>query len=100
MGSGVKKKSNYKGLTHAFNKCYTANKDADIWHKYCIDNDIRISPVPTETGMFPEEWRISVCLGPYKRGEKAYISPNVYTIHNIHQQLEISKKYYYDKRND
>jgi hypothetical protein len=33
--------------------------------------------------MYPEEWRIEIRIGPYKRGEKAYLSPNVYTADNI-----------------
>ena len=48
--------------------------------------------------MQPEEWRIDVRLGPYKRGEKNYLSPNVYTADIIHQELYNMMKYYYDKR--
>ena len=40
MGSGLKKKSNHKGLSHAFNKCYTPHKDYNKWNTYCIHNDI------------------------------------------------------------
>jgi hypothetical protein len=48
--------------------------------------------------MYPEEWRIEVRIGPYKKGEKAYLSPNVYTADNIGRELYNMKKYYYDKR--
>ena len=41
---------------------------------------------------------IEVRLGPYKKGEKAYLTPNVYTIHNVFQEIERMKKYYYDKK--
>ena len=48
--------------------------------------------------MYPEEWRIGICLGPYKKGEKPYISPNVYTVDNIFEEMENMKKYYYNKK--
>jgi len=98
MGSGLRKKSNHKGLNYAFNKCYIQHKDYNKWNAYCIHNDIRISPAPTQKGPRPEEWRVEVRLGPYKRGEKAYLTPNVYTADNIFQEIERIKKYYYDKR--
>ena len=94
MGSGVKKKKGYKGLNTGF-----APSTIQIeYDRYCINNNIRISPKPTQQGMHPEEWRIEVRIGPYKKGEKAYLSPNVYTAENIHQKLYNMKKYYYDKR--
>ena len=94
MGSGVKKKKGYKGLNTGFTPSATQVE----YDRYCINNDIRISPKPTQQGMHPEEWRIEVRIGPYKKGEKAYLSPNVYTAENIHQELYNMKKYYYDKR--
>tara|TARA_X000001382_G_scaffold113983_1_gene92050 strand:- start:2152 stop:2487 length:336 start_codon:yes stop_codon:yes gene_type:complete len=97
MGSGLRKKSNHKGLTYAYNNCYTPHKDHIKWDTYCINNNIRISPVPTERGPRPEEWRIEVRLGPYKKGEKGYLSPNVYDCHSILIELERMKRYYYDK---
>ena len=94
MGSGVKKKGAYKGLNTGF----ISSAEQTEYHRYCVNNDIRISPKPTQQGMYPEEWRIEVRIGPYKKGEKAYLSPNVYTAENIHQELYNMKKYYYDKR--
>jgi hypothetical protein len=94
MGSGLKKKGNYKGLNTGF----SPSKEQTKWMRYCVDNDIRISPVPTQKGMQPEEWRIDVRLGPYKKGEKNFLSPNVYTADIIHQELYNMMKYYYDKR--
>jgi hypothetical protein len=93
MGSGLKKKSNYKGLMS-----YEPSPEELKWSRYCIRNNIRISPKPTQQGMYPEEWRIEVRIGPYKKGEKAYLSPNVYTADNIGRELYNMKKYYYDKR--
>ena len=94
MGSGVKKKKGYKGLNTGFMPSVTQIE----YDRYCVNNNIRISPKPTQQGMHPEEWRIEVRIGPYKKGEKAYLSPNVYTAENIHQELYNMKKYYYDKR--
>ena len=94
MGSGVKKKKGYKGLNTGF----TPSAAQVEYDRYCVNNDIRISPKPTQQGMHPEEWRIEVRIGSYKKGEKAYLSPNVYTAENIHQELYNMKKYYYDKR--
>jgi len=90
-----KRKSSYKGLkgTNWF-----PTKEYNKYNSYCIDNNIRIFPVPTVKGMYPDEWRIGVCLGPYKKGEKPYLSPNVYVAENIYQEMEQMKKYYYDKR--
>ena len=90
MGSGLKKKKSYKGLNNGF----TPTPEQIEWHRYCVNNNIRISPKPTQQGMQPEEWRIEVRLGPYKKGEKAFLSPNVYTVDNIWQELYNMKKYY------
>ena len=69
-----KKKSNYKGLSSTK---WFPTKEYNKWESYCVDNNIRLFPVPTTKGLYPEEWRIGVCLGPYKKGEKPYLSPNV-----------------------
>jgi hypothetical protein len=94
MGSGVKKKKSYVGLNTGF----IPTTEQYEWLRYCINNDIRISPVPTTKGPQPEEWRIEVRIGEYKRGEKGYLSPNVYTSDNIWEELFNMSKYYYDKR--
>jgi len=90
-----KKKKGYRGLTTSE---WSPHKDYNKWNSYCVDNNVRIFPIPTTRGLYPEEWRIGICLGPYKRGEKPYVSPNVYTVDNIYQEMERMKKYYYDKR--
>ena len=94
MGSGLKKKAKYKGLNTGF----TPNEEQRKWSRYCINNNIRIIPAPTQRGMYPEEWRIAINIGPYEKGEKTYLSPNVYTADNIWQELYNMKKYYYDKK--
>jgi hypothetical protein len=95
MGSGLKKKINYKGLSTTN---WIPTEDYNKWNSYCIENDIRIFAVPTQQGPRPEEWRIGICLGPYKRGEKPYFSPNVYSVDTIYEEMSSMKKYYYDKR--
>tara|TARA_B100000029_G_scaffold288867_1_gene282619 strand:+ start:672 stop:971 length:300 start_codon:yes stop_codon:yes gene_type:complete len=90
-----KKRTGYKGLSGSK---WTPTPLYDKWNLYCMDNDIRVFPIPVEKGMYPEEWRIGICLGPYKKGEKPYISPNVYTADNIFEEIANMKKYYYDKR--
>tara|TARA_B100000029_G_scaffold214121_1_gene212065 strand:+ start:1049 stop:1348 length:300 start_codon:yes stop_codon:yes gene_type:complete len=90
-----KKRTGYKGLSASK---WTPTPLYDKWNLYCMDNDIRIFPIPTEKGMYPEEWRIGICLGPYKKGEKPYIAPNVYTAYNLFEEIANMKKYYYDKR--
>ncbi len=91
----TKKKKGYRGLKATE---WTPHKDHHKWNSYCVDNNIRLALAPTSQGMYPEEWRIVISLGPYKRGEKPYLSPNVYTIDNVYEELERMKKYYYDKR--
>jgi len=90
-----KKKTNYKGLS---NTSWFPTEVYHKWNSYCIDNNIRIAPQPTQQGSYPEEWRIGICLGPYKKGEKPYVSPNVYTVDNIFEEMGNMKKYYYNKK--
>jgi len=90
--AAVKKKKNYKGLGTSF----IASPEQLKWDKYCIENDIRIAPVPTSQGLYPEEWRVGVSLGSdYKT---VYKTPNAYLVDEIWQEVYKAKKYYYDKR--
>ena len=43
---------------------------------YCIRNDIRIAPQGIQND--PDNWRITITLGPYKRGEKPNVAPSIY----------------------
>ena len=45
----------------------------------------------------PDNWHIEVRLGPYTKGEKGYVSPNVYDRKNIWKEYYLMCKYYYDK---
>ena len=88
------KKETHKGLSYNYPTMTNKENKINIW---CINNNVRISPKPTKPGMFPEEWYIEIRLGPYKTGEKAHLSPNIYTFENIHQEVRKMQKYYYDK---
>ena len=87
-------KTTHKGLSYNYP---TMSKQENEINSWCIRNNIRISPVPTKPGLFPEEWHIEIRLGPYKKGEKAHLSPSVYTHENIHHEIRRMQKYYYDK---
>lgn len=88
------KKNTHKGLMYNYPSMTSQEDKINTW---CIHNNVRISQVPTKMGMFPEEWRLEVRLGTYKKGEKAHLSPSVYTHENVHQELRRMQKYYYDK---
>lgn len=92
MGSGLRsrgKKDAYKMPS------YTTSIEEEKWHKYCMDNNIRISPI----GIFkePGQWKIGINIGKYKRGEKINLSPSIYNKHTIWEEFYKTCKYYYDK---
>lgn len=88
------KNNTHKGLCFEYPSMNKEERKINIW---CINNNVRINPVPTKPGMFPEEWKIEIRLGSYKKGEKAHLSPSVYTHDNIHQEIRRMQKYYYEK---
>jgi|TARA_R110000787_G_scaffold91324_1_gene192607 hypothetical protein len=88
------KNNTHKGLCFEYPSMNKEERKINIW---CINNNVRINPVPTKPGMFPEEWKIEIRLGSYKTGEKPHLSPSVYTHDNIHQEIRRMQKYYYEK---
>ena len=74
---------------------YLPSPDEMKWRNYCIRNNIRISPVGIKEDN--QKWRISICLGPYKKWERANVSPSVYDKHTIWPEYYRMCKYYYDK---
>ncbi len=89
--AAIKKRKNYKGL----GKDFIATDEQLKWDKFCIKNNIIISPSPVTTGFYPEEWRVAVSLGSdYKT---IYKTPNAYLADEIWQEVYKTKKYYYDK---
>ena len=68
------------------------------WFNYCINNNIRISPVPTTRGLQPGKWKIEIRLGPYQKDEKAHRSPLFYDSKEIWPEIYKTMKFYYDKR--
>jgi hypothetical protein len=74
---------------------YYADAEETKARDFCVRNNIRISPL----GIYndPDHWRIGINIGPYKRGEKPNISPNIYDKNTIWQEYYKFCKYYYDK---
>jgi hypothetical protein len=68
--------------------------------RYCIRNNIRISIVPQSQGMHPNNFKISVSLGAYERGEKVNLSPYIYSKEVIVKEMYKAMKYYYEKHRD
>jgi len=95
MGSGLAKKRSYKGLS-AYAE--TLSLEEQKHFNYCIKNNIRISPIPTTQGLYPDEWKIEIRLGPYKKGEKSHVSPLSYNDKEIWLEINKTRKFYYDKR--
>ena len=92
MGSGLTgrgKKDAYKMPS------YNSSLEEETWQKYCIDNNIRISPYGIHQE--PGKWKIAIAFGSYKKGEKINFSPSVYNKHNIWSEYYQMCKYYYDK---
>ena len=61
---------------------------------YCVKNNIRIFPVCVENG---KSWKVGINLGPYKKGEKPNLSPDVYVPGEIQKQIYKASIYYYNK---
>ena len=92
MGSGLRKKKGKSEWEYYI-------PDEEDWKalRHCINNNIRICMIPMEQGMDPRNFKISVALGPYQRGEKVNLSPNIYSKEIIVQEMYKAMKYYYDK---
>ena len=75
---------------------YFPSTEERKWMNYCVDNNIRISqqPVKEEIG----RWRMTVNIGPYKKGEVPHLSPSVYDKDTVYPAYYQMCKYYYDKR--
>ena len=44
---------------------YTHNEEELKWYKYCVQNNIRISPYGIQNDN--DHWHIAISLGPYKK---------------------------------
>ena len=91
MGIRERKKKNSNPMPN-----YVPNSEERKWMEYCINNDIRISQQP-EKGEIGR-WRMTVNIGPYKRGEVPHMSPSVYDKDTVYPAYYQMCKYYYDKR--
>jgi hypothetical protein len=74
---------------------YLPNEEERKWYRFCVINNIRISPWGIQNDA--EHWHIRVNLGPYKKGEKPNISPYKYDRKQIWPEYYKMCKYYYDK---
>jgi len=74
---------------------YSPTLNERKWYAYCVENDIRIFPVPVsgEIGM----WKIGINIGEYRKGETTHLSPSIYTKDNFCNSYYQTCKYYYDK---
>lgn len=86
----AKKKKNYS-LPN-----YLASEEENKAYRYCVRNNIRISYKGIQDDA--DHWRIEVRLGPYVKGEKAYVSPEIYDRKTVSAAYYKMCKYYYDKR--
>jgi len=55
---------------------YLASEEENKAYRYCVRNNIRISYKGIQDD--EDHWRIEVRLGPYVKGEKTYVSPEIY----------------------
>jgi hypothetical protein len=76
---------------------YFPTKEEMDAQDFCIRNNIRISYVPATPGAAPKEWHISIIIGPYKKGEKPHLSPEVYPAVKCKEQMYKTCMYYYEK---
>tara|TARA_A100001011_G_C13777856_1_gene621944 strand:- start:55 stop:327 length:273 start_codon:yes stop_codon:yes gene_type:complete len=77
---------------------YFASEQETEWCLFCRRNNIRISPWGIQNDS--DRWRISITLGPYKKGEKQNLSPSIYDRNTIWPEYYKMCKYYYDKYRD
>lgn len=66
-------------------------------HNYCINNDIRVSPIAAESGMKCSTWHVGI--SDPKNYKKIYKSPEIYTEEDIWDKVSETEQYYYEKRN-
>jgi hypothetical protein len=75
---------------------YLATPEEEAAYKYCVRNNIRISPKGIQND--PDHWKIEIRMGPYKRGERANEAPSIYCRKTVWPEFYRMCKYYYDKR--
>lgn len=90
MGSGLKSKKKNEGMP-----IYLPNEEETKWRDFCVQNNIRISPLGINGEK--KKWKIGISLGPYKKGEKMHIAPSVYDANTIWIEYYRMCKFYYDK---
>jgi len=86
----------YKRRKNHTMPAYLATTEELKAYRYCVRNNIRISPI----GIMNENdrWKIEIRMGPYKRGEQGNVAPSIYDKHTIWPEYYRMCKYYYEKR--
>ena len=74
---------------------YLASEEELKWYRYCVRNNIRISPYGISGDS--NHWKIAINLGVYKKYEKPNLSPSTYCRKTIWIEYYKMCKYYYDK---
>jgi hypothetical protein len=74
---------------------YLASREEVEACLYCIRNNIRIAPQGIQNDS--DHWKITITLGPYKKGERPNVAPSIYDRHAIWKAYYEFCKYYYDK---
>lgn len=90
MGSGLKRKKKNESMP-----IYLPNEEEIKWRNFCVENNIRISPLGINGEK--KKWKIGISLGLYKKGEKMHIAPSVYDADTIWIEYYRMCKFYYDK---
>ena len=74
---------------------YTRTDEEFKWYRYCVQNNIRISPYGIQNDV--DHWYIAISIGSYKKWEKPHLSPSKYCRKTIWIEYYKMCKYYYDK---
>ena len=64
---------------------YLASEEELKWYRYCVRNNIRISPYGISGD--GNQWKIAINLGAYKKYEKPNLSPEAYGPGEIQKQV-------------
>lgn len=72
---------------------YIPSDEEVKWHNYCINKQIRISPMGINGE--PNKWKIGISIGDHK---KVHYAPSIYDRDTIWISVYEFMKYYYNKK--
>ena len=64
-------------------------------HEYCINNNIRVSPIAAESGLKVTTWYVGISTP--ENYKKVYKSPEVYASPEIWDAVSKAEIFYYEK---